>query len=111
MPATDDHTLLRDALVVGAVLLTLGTVGLVTRRSVIHAALSIGTMAAGVALTLAGCGAFHRQEWGEVFGVVTLLWCATPAVLLAALVLRRERRPADVEVEVEVAQLDAGEAP
>ncbi|MEX0716226.1 MAG: NADH-quinone oxidoreductase subunit K [Planctomycetaceae bacterium] len=87
-----EHALSRDALIVGSVLIALGTVGLIARRNLVHAAMSIGVMAAGVVLGL-GASGMSGGESRDLFAVTALLWCPVPTALLTALVVRRMRRP------------------
>lgn len=94
MISIPEHALSRDALVVGSVLMALGAVGLVARRSLVHAAMSIGVMAAGVVLALAASG-MSGGDSRDLFAVTALLWSPAPMVLLTALALRRMRRSAE----------------
>jgi NADH-quinone oxidoreductase subunit K len=88
-PETEVFTfgLLRNYLLVGAALMTIGMVGFLTRRNLIVMFLSAEMMLQGTALTLVGFGRYHGNWTGQVFTIVILTVAACEASIALALIL------------------------
>ena len=106
MFSVHDYHLLNNALVVGAVLFSLGTIGFVVRRNLIVMILSAGIMLQGAVLTLCAFGTFHGNGAGRVVSLFVLAATALhgavalPMIFLFAgrsssLDLSMERQPCD----------------
>src|SRR5262249_15455134 len=96
MPPPDLFTLdiLRNYLLVGAVLFVLGMVGFLSRRNLIVMFLSVEMMLQGVALSLIGFGRYHGTWTGAVFTIVILTVAACESsIALALIVSLYNRRP------------------
>jgi len=89
MDPTDVFTLdiLRDYLVVGAVLFALGMLGFLSRRNLIVMFLSAEMMLQGVAVSLVGFGRYHGTFTGQVFTIVILTVAACEASIALALIV------------------------
>src|SRR4029078_5072707 len=89
MPGTDVFSLdvLRDYLLVGAVLFVFGMLGFLSRRNMIVMFLSVEMMLQGTALSLVGFGRYHGTWTGQVFTIVILTVAACEASVALALIL------------------------
>jgi len=89
MAPTDVFTLdvLRNYLLVGAVLFALGMLGFLSRRNVIVMFLSVEMMLQGTALSLVGFGRYHGTWTGQVFTIVILTVAACEASIALALIV------------------------
>src|SRR5271156_6312124 len=95
MDPTDVFTLdvLRNYLLVGAVLFALGMLGFLSRRNLIVMFLSAEMMLQGVALTLVGFGRYHGNWTGQIFTIMILTVAACEASIgLALIVILYNRR-------------------
>ena len=81
MDPTDVFTLdvLRNYLLVGAVLFALGMLGFLARRNLIVMFLSVEMMLQGTALSLVGFGRYHGSWTGQIFTIVILTVAAVPS--------------------------------
>jgi NADH-quinone oxidoreductase subunit K len=89
MAPTDVFTLdiLRNYLLVGAVLFALGMLGFLSRRNLIVMFLSVEMMLQGTALSLVGFGRYHGTWTGQVFTIVILTVAACEASIALALIV------------------------
>jgi NADH-quinone oxidoreductase subunit K len=89
---------LRDYLMVGAALFSLGMLGFLTRRNLIVMFLSSEMMLQGTSLSLIAFGRYHGTWTGQVFTIVILTVAACEASIALALVviLYNRRRSLDV---------------
>jgi NADH-quinone oxidoreductase subunit K len=79
--------ILRNYLLVGAVLFALGIVGFLSRRNLIVMFLSVEMMLQGTALSLVGFGRYHGTWTGQVFTIVILTVAACEASIALALIV------------------------
>lgn len=97
---TDVFTLdiLRNYLLIGAVLFCLGMLGFLARRNLIVMFLSAEMMLQGTALSLVGFGRYHGNWTGQIFTIVILTVAACEASIALALivVLYKHRSSLDV---------------
>src|SRR5271167_4634793 len=100
MAANDVFTLdvLRNYLLVGAVLFVLGMLGFLSRRNLIVMFLSVEMMLQGVALTLVGFGRYHATFAGQVFTIVILTVAACEASIALALIMILYNRRSSLDV-------------
>jgi NADH-quinone oxidoreductase subunit K len=100
MDPTDVFTLdiLRDYLVVGAVLFALGMLGFLSRRNLIVMFLSLEMMLQGVAVSLVGFGRYHGTFTGQVFTIVILTVAACEASIALALIVILFNRTSSLDV-------------
>ena len=100
MPPTDVFTLdvLRNYLLVGAVLFVLGMLGFLTRRNLIVMFLSVEMMLKGRRLTLVGFGRYHGNWTGQVFTIVILTVAACEASIALALIVILYNRRSSLDV-------------
>src|SRR5580658_6493191 len=100
MDSSDIFTLdvLRNYLLVGAVLFALGMLGFLSRRNMIVMFLSVEMMLQGIALSLVGFGRYHGTFTGQVFTIVILTVAACEASIALALIviLYNQRSSLDV---------------
>jgi NADH-quinone oxidoreductase subunit K len=89
---------LRDYLLVGAVLFILGILGFVARRNLIVMFLSVEMMLQGTALSLVGFGRYHGNWTGQIFTVVILTVAACEASVALALVVVLYNRRSSLDV-------------
>src|SRR5271156_8259 len=89
MDPTDVFTIdvLRNYLLVGAVLFGLGMLGFLSRRNMIVMFLSVEMMLQGIALSLVGFGRYHGTFTGQVFTIVILTVAACEASIALALIV------------------------
>jgi NADH-quinone oxidoreductase subunit K len=90
--------ILRNYLVVGGILLSLGILGFLTRRNLIIMFLCVEMMLQGTALTLVGFGRYHGNWTGQVFTIVILTVAACEASVALALVVVLFRRTLSLDV-------------
>jgi NADH-quinone oxidoreductase subunit K len=90
--------LLRNYLLVGAALFTLGTLGFLSRRNLIVMFLSAEMMLQGTALTLIAFGRYHGNLTGQVFTIVILTVAACEASIALALVVVLYNRRSSLDV-------------
>ncbi|MFO0892741.1 MAG: NADH-quinone oxidoreductase subunit NuoK [Isosphaeraceae bacterium] len=100
MPMTDDFTLdlLRNYLLVGAVLFCLGMLGFLARRNLIVMFLSAEMMLQGTALSLIALGRYHGNWTGQVFTIVILTVAACEASVALALIVVLYNRRSSLDV-------------
>jgi len=89
---------LRNYLLIGAVLFALGMLGFLTRRNLIVMFLSVEMMLQGTALSLVGFGRYHGTWTGQVLTIVILSVAACEASIAMALIviLFNRRKSLDV---------------
>ena len=90
--------LLRNYLLVGAALFTLGMLGFLSRRNLIVMFLSSEMMLQGTALTLIAFGRYHGNLTGQVFTIVILTVAACEASIALALVVVLYNRRSSLDV-------------
>ena len=90
--------LLRNYLLVGAALFTLGMLGFLSRRNLIVMFLSAEMMLQGTALTLIAFGRYHGNLTGQVFTIVILTVAACEASIALALVVVLYNRRSSLDV-------------
>src|SRR6478735_7015620 len=100
LPAPDIFTLdlLRNYLLVGAALFSLGMVGFLSRRNLIVMFLSVEMMLQGTALSLVAFGRYHGNWTGQVFTIVILTVAACEASIALALVVILYNRRSSLDV-------------
>jgi len=100
MPPPDVFTLdvLRNYLLVGAVLFVLGMLGFLSRRNLIVMFLSVEMMLQGTALSLVGFGRYHGTWTGQVFTIVILTVAACEASIALALIVVLYNRQSSLDV-------------
>lgn len=85
MFAVQDHQLLTNSLTIGALLVSIGVVGLASRRGTAFVLLSVSVVLQGVLLALASLGFFHGNSAGQTVGligmVVVVFVCALAIVM------------------------------
>jgi NADH-quinone oxidoreductase subunit K len=110
MPPTDVFTLdvLRNYLLVGAVLFALGMLGFLSRRNLIVMFLSAEMMLQGVALTLVGFGRYHGTFTGQILTIVILTVAACEASIALALIviLYNQKSSLDVTLWQDIREAD-----
>ena len=97
---TDAFTLdiLRNYLLVGAALFSLGMLGFLSRRNLIVMFLSAEMMLQGTALTLVAFGRYHGNWTGQVFTIVILTVAACEASIALALIVILYNRRSSLDV-------------
>jgi NADH-quinone oxidoreductase subunit K len=97
---TDAFTLdlLRNYLLVGAALFSLGMLGFVSRRNLIVMFLSAEMMLQGTALSLVAFGRYHGNWTGQVFTIVILTVAACEASIALALIVILYNRRSSLDV-------------
>ncbi len=102
MSATDVFSLdvLRDYLLVGAVLFVLGMLGFLSRRNLIVMFLSVEMMLQGIALSLVGFGRYHGTWTGQVFTIVILTVAACESSIALALIVVLYNRRSSLDVSL-----------
>lgn len=90
--------ILKNYLLVGAALMSLGMLGFLARRNMIVMFLSAEMMLQGVALTLVGFGAYHGNWTGQIFTIVILTVAACEASVALALILILFNRKSSLDV-------------
>jgi NADH-quinone oxidoreductase subunit K len=100
MPSPDVFSLdvLRDYLLVGAVLFVLGMLGFLSRRNLIVMFLSVEMMLQGIALSLVGFGRYHGTWTGQIFTIVILTVAACEASIALALIVVLFNRRSSLDV-------------
>jgi NADH-quinone oxidoreductase subunit K len=99
---------LRNYLLVGAVLFALGMLGFLSRRNMIVMFLSVEMMLQGVALTLVGFGRFHGTWTGQIFTILILAVAACEASIALALIviLYNQKSSLDVTLWQDIREAD-----
>ena len=97
---TDAFTLdvLRNYLLVGAALFSLGMLGFLARRNLIVMFLSAEMMLQGTALSLVAFGRYHGNWTGQVFTIVILTVAACEASIALALIVILYNRRSSLDV-------------
>jgi NADH-quinone oxidoreductase subunit K len=97
---TDAFTLdiLRNYLLVGAALFSLGALGFLSRRNLIVMFLSAEMMLQGTALSLVAFGRYHGNWTGQVFTIVILTVAACEASIALALIVILYNRRSSLDV-------------
>src|SRR3954463_779177 len=103
-PGLFTFEILRDYLLVGAALMTVGMVGFLSRRNLIVMFLSAEMMLQGTALTLVGFGRYHGNWLGQAFTIiiVTVAACEASIALALILILYNRRSSLDVTLWQEI---------
>jgi NADH-quinone oxidoreductase subunit K len=89
---------LRDYLLVGAVLFVLGILGFLSRRNMIVMFLSAEMMLQGTALSLVGFGRYHGNWTGQIFTILILTVAACEASIALALIVVLYNRRSSLDV-------------
>ncbi len=97
---TDAFTLdiLRNYLLVGAALFSLGVLGFLSRRNLIVMFLSAEMMLQGTALSLVAFGRYHGNWTGQVLTIVILTVAACEASIALALIVILYNRRSSLDV-------------
>src|SRR5882757_3084563 len=90
--------LLRDYLLIGAALMTIGMIGFLTRRNLIVMFLSAEMMLQGTALSLVGFGRYHGTWTGQIFTILILTVAACEASIALALIVIMYNRRSSLDV-------------
>src|SRR6516162_3549375 len=100
MTGTDVFSLdvLRNYLLVGAVLFVLGMLGFLSRRNLIVMFLSVEMMLQGTALSLVGFGRYHGTWTGQILTIVVLTVAACEASIALALIVVLYNRRTSLDV-------------
>lgn len=80
--------MLHNALIVGAILFSLGLVGILTRRNLIVMFLSAEMMLQGISVSLVAWSRYHGDWGGQVLVIFVLTVAACEAAIALVLVLR-----------------------
>jgi NADH-quinone oxidoreductase subunit K len=91
---------LTNYLIVGAALLAIGMLGVLTRRNLIVMFLSAEMMLQGVGLTLVAFGRYHGTWTGQVFTIMILTVAASEAAIGLALILILFKRKNSLDVSL-----------
>ena len=86
-------------LVVGAILFSLGTLGVLIRRSVLIVFISIELMLQGVNLTFVAYSAFLEDMAGSMFVIISLTVAAAEAAVGLAILVALSRRVTEFYVD------------
>src|SRR6516162_3303684 len=99
---TDAFTLdiLRNYLLVGAALFSLGVLRFLSRRNLIVMFLSAEMMLQGTALSLVAFGRYHGNWTGQVFTIVILTVAACEASIALALIVILYNRRSSLDVTI-----------
>jgi NADH-quinone oxidoreductase subunit K len=89
---------LRDYLLVGAVLFVMGMLGFLARRNLIVMFLSVEMMLQGTALSLVAFGRYHGTWTGQVFTILILTVAACEASIALALIVVLYSRRSSLDV-------------
>jgi NADH-quinone oxidoreductase subunit K len=89
---------LRNYLLVGAALFSLGILGFLTRRNLIVMFLCVEMMLQGTALSLIAFGRYHGTWTGQVFTIIILTVAACEASVALALVVILYNRRSSLDV-------------
>ncbi len=92
MPSVGDFQLLHNYLIIGSVLLAIGTIGFVTRRNLFVMLLSVAIMFQGAALVSTGFSAFDQTWAGQLLALFALAVSAVQIVLVLAVLVAFHRR-------------------
>ncbi len=113
MTAPDVFTIeiLRNYLLVGAALFSLGMLGFLTRRNLIVMFLSVEMMLQGVVLGLIAFGRYHGTWTGQIFTIVILTVAACEASIALALVVVLYQRKSSLDATVWSAVREADAPP
>jgi len=95
---TYDFEQLHFALILGALMFTLGAVGFVTRRNLAVVIVSAGIMLQGVVVTLVAFSGFHGTSGGYVFALVVVAITATETIVGASFLIALSRNRPGVDV-------------
>jgi NADH-quinone oxidoreductase subunit K len=98
MPDVFTLDILRNYLLVGAALFSLGMLGFLARRNLIVMFLSAEMMLQGTALSLVAFGRYHGNWTGQVFTIVILTVAACEASIALALVVILYNRRSSLDV-------------
>src|SRR3954464_8299977 len=90
--------ILRNNLIIGAILFALGMLGFLSRRNLIVMFLSAEMMLQGVALTLVGFGRYHGNWTGQIFTIMILTVAACEASIALALIVILYNRRSSLDV-------------
>jgi NADH-quinone oxidoreductase subunit K len=104
---------LRDYLLVGAVLFVLGILGFLSRRNLIVMFLSAEMMLQGTALSLVGFGRYHGTWTGQIFTIliVTVAACEASIALALIVVLYNRRTSLDVTLWQDIRESSVSATP
>ncbi len=90
--------ILRNYLLVGSALFTLGMLGFLARRNLIVMFLCAEMMLQGTALSLIGFGRYHGNWTGQIFTIIILTVAACEASIALALVVILYNRRSSLDV-------------
>lgn len=94
----DELTLLQNYLVVGAILFSLGLVGVLTRRNMIVMFLAVEMMLQGVSISLVAWSRFHNDWGGQILVIFILTVAACEAAIALVLVLMLFHRSGRLDI-------------
>jgi NADH-quinone oxidoreductase subunit K len=92
--------LLKDYLLVGALLFGIGTIGFLSRRNMIVMFLAVEIMLQGVSLSLVAWSRFHNDFGGQMLVIFVIAVAAAEAAVALALVLVLFRRSGKLDIAV-----------
>jgi NADH-quinone oxidoreductase subunit K len=92
--------ILRNYLLVGAVLFVLGMLGFLSRRNLIVMFLSAEMMLQGTALSLVAFGRYHGTWTGQIFTIMILTVAACEASIALALIVILYNRRSSLDVSL-----------
>jgi NADH-quinone oxidoreductase subunit K len=95
---TDEVALLNNYLILGALLVGIGIVGVLTRRNMIVMFLSAEIILQGVSLSLVAWGRFHNDFGGQMLVVFMIAVAACEAAIMLALVLVLFERRGNLDI-------------
>ena len=93
-----NDVLTQNLLVFGGVLFVIGTVGFLTRRSLILMFLSLEMMLSGVSVNLIAFSRHHQNYQGQILAIMVLTIAACEAAVALALVVSLFRRKATLDI-------------
>ena len=94
----DEHALLLNYLVVGALLFGIGLVGLFSRRNMIVMFLCVEMMLQGVSVSLVAWGRFHNDWGGQMLVIFILTVAACEAAIALALIVMLYQRSGSLDI-------------
>ena len=94
----NDIVLLRDYLLIGAILFGVGLVGLTARRNLIVMFLSAEIMLQGVSLSFVAWGRFYHDWGGQMFVIFIIAIAACEAAIALALTVVLFQRAGNLDV-------------
>ena len=106
-----ETALLKDYLIVGALLFGIGLIGFLSRRNMIVMFLAAEMMLQGVSLSLVAWGRYHNDFGGQMLVIFMIAVAACEAAIALALILMLFRRRGSLDIAVWQAMREASLPP